>query len=157
MKKFTSTKLFDGYSACFRQWKAEDTHCKYLHGYAVSFRVWFDGELDYRNWVFDFGGMKRAKNTIDGMPPKAWMDHMWDHTTLIQKDDPFADIFEQLGQMGLAKVHFLERMGAESCARLVYEHFNEVLSKTDAGRCKCIKVECFENDNNSSIYEEAWH
>ena len=45
-------------------------------------------------------------------------------------------------------------MGAESCARLVYEYFNDVLSKTDAGRCKCIKVECFENDNNSSIYEE---
>ena len=33
-------------------------------------------------------------------------------------------------------------------------NFNEVLSKTDAGRCKCIKVECFENDKNSSIYEE---
>jgi hypothetical protein len=29
--KFQSTKLFDGYSACFRQWKADGTHCKYLH------------------------------------------------------------------------------------------------------------------------------
>jgi hypothetical protein len=45
-------------------------------------------------------------------------------------------------------------MGAESNAKLVYDHFNEVLSKTDAGRCKVIKVECFENDKNSSIYEE---
>ena len=46
MAKFTSTKLFDGYSTCFRQWKATDTHCSYLHGYALSFRVWFEGELD---------------------------------------------------------------------------------------------------------------
>jgi len=55
---------------------------------------------------------------------------------------------------GICKVHFLEKMGAESNAKLVFDKFNEVLSKTDGGRCKCIKVECFENDNNSSIYEE---
>ena len=58
---YKSTKLFDGFSCCFRQWKAETTHCKYLHGYGVSFRVTFDGRLDHRNWVWDFGGMKRAK------------------------------------------------------------------------------------------------
>jgi 6-pyruvoyltetrahydropterin/6-carboxytetrahydropterin synthase len=79
---------------------------------------------------------------------------MWDHTTLIQKDDPYADIFQGLEQMGLCKLHLLDKMGAESCAKMVFEKFNEVLAKTDAGRCKCIKVECFENDNNSSIYEE---
>ena len=67
MKTYTSTKLFDGYSTCFRQWKAKGTHCQFLHGYAVSFRVWFEGDLDHRNWVFDFGGMKRAKAKINGM------------------------------------------------------------------------------------------
>ena len=65
MSKFQSTKLFDGFSTVFRQWKAEGTHCRFLHGYGVSFRVWFEGELDERNWVFDFGGMKRAKGNID--------------------------------------------------------------------------------------------
>jgi len=45
-------------------------------------------------------------------------------------------------------------MGAESVAKLVFDKFNERLSKTDAGRCKVVKVECFENKNNSSIYEE---
>ena len=35
-----------------------------------------------------------------------------------------------------------------------FDKFNDKLSKTDAGRCKVVKVECFENDNNSSIYEE---
>ena len=49
MATFKSTKLFDGYSTCFRQWRADGTHCKFLHGYAVSFRVWFEGDLDYRN------------------------------------------------------------------------------------------------------------
>ncbi len=54
MAKFQSTKLFDGFSTVFRQWKAEGTHCRFLHGYGVSFRVWFEGELDERNWVWDF-------------------------------------------------------------------------------------------------------
>jgi len=42
---------------------------KFLHGYAVSFRVWFEGDLDHRNWVWDFGGMKRAKHNIDYRTP----------------------------------------------------------------------------------------
>ena len=41
---FISTKVFDGFSCVFRQWKAEGTHCRFLHGYGVSFKVWFKGE-----------------------------------------------------------------------------------------------------------------
>jgi 6-pyruvoyl-tetrahydropterin synthase len=44
-----------------------------LHGYGISFKVTFEGELDDRNWVWDFGGMKRAKTLIDGMHLK----HGW--------------------------------------------------------------------------------
>jgi 6-pyruvoyltetrahydropterin/6-carboxytetrahydropterin synthase len=46
MGSFRSTKVFDGYSTVFRQWKADGTHCQFLHGYGVSFKVWFEGELD---------------------------------------------------------------------------------------------------------------
>lgn len=158
MGRYISTKLFDNYSVAIRQWKAQHSHCQLLHGYALKFKVWFasnepleENQLDDMNWIVDYGGFKEPP-LGNGM--KAWMDHMWDHTLLIQKDDPYADIFEQLGQMGLAKVHLLDKMGAESNAKLVFDKFNEVLAKTDAGRCKCIKVECFENDKNSSIYEE---
>ena len=84
MAKFQSTKVFDGFSTVFRQWRATDSHCKYLHGYGVSFKLWFEGELDYRNWVWDFGGMKRAKGNIDGMSPKDWMAYMFDHTTVVE-------------------------------------------------------------------------
>ena len=54
---YRSTKVFDGFSTVFRQWKAEGTHCRFLHGYGISFKVTFEGELDNRNWVWDFGGM----------------------------------------------------------------------------------------------------
>ena len=80
MKKFISTKRFSGFTCCFRQWRAKHTHCSFLHGYAISFKVYFEGDLDENNWVWDFGGMKRAKNKIDGMRPDEWIKYMFDHT-----------------------------------------------------------------------------
>jgi 6-pyruvoyltetrahydropterin/6-carboxytetrahydropterin synthase len=68
--------------------KLKELIVRFLHGYGVSLKVWFEGELDERNWVWDFGGMKRAKGTIDGMNPKVWMDYMLDHTTIVAEDDP---------------------------------------------------------------------
>ena len=98
MGKHTSSKVFDGFSTVFRQWKAETTHCRFVHGYGISFKVYFEGELDHRNWVWDFGGMKRAKTQIDGKSPKAWMDHMFDHTMIIAEDDPWLDAFKQMDE-----------------------------------------------------------
>ncbi len=162
MKKtrYVSTKIFDNYSVAIRQWKAQHSHCQLLHGYALEFKVWFssveedlDKQLDEMNWIVDFGGFK-AQPVGNGL--KDWMDHMWDHTLLIEKDDPFADVFELFAQMGLAKVHLMDKIGAESAARLVFEKFNDVLSKSGGGRCKVIKVECNENKKNSAIYEEYY-
>jgi len=120
MGKYQSTKLFDGFSCVFRQWRAEGTHCKYIHGYGISFRVWFEGDLDERNWVWDFGGMKRAKGTIDGLNPKAWMDYMFDHTMIIAEDDPFIESFRLMGQAGAAQVRILPAVGAEKFAEYIY-------------------------------------
>ena len=36
MGKFQSTKVFDGFSTVFRQWRADGTHCQKLHGYGIS-------------------------------------------------------------------------------------------------------------------------
>jgi 6-pyruvoyltetrahydropterin/6-carboxytetrahydropterin synthase len=158
MARYISAKKFTNFSVALRQWKAQHSHCQLLHGYAFEIKVWFasnepdvDKQLDDMNWIVDYGGFKPAPQ---GNGLREWMDLMFDHTTLIEKDDPYKDIFEQLSTMGICKVHFLDKMGAESVAKLVFDKFNDVLSKTDAGRCKVIKVECFENPTNSSIYEE---
>jgi len=153
-KKFQSTKLFDGYSACFRQWKAEGTHCKYLHGYAVSFRVWFEGELDERNWVYDFGGMKRAKSSIDTRPPKDYFAWLLDHTTLVAIDDPQLEMFRQLDRMGVIQLRVLPAVGCERFAEFLYEKINEFLEVETNGRVKAIKVEVYEHDRNSASYSE---
>ena len=153
MAKFQATKLFDGYSTCFRQWRADSTHCKYLHGYAISFRVWFEGELDERNWVWDFGGMKRAKNQIEGMSPKDYFAYLLDHTTVIAQDDPHLDRFEELDQQGIIKLRVLPATGCERFAEYLYGVINDFLQLETEGRVKATKVEVYEHERNSASYE----
>ena len=73
MAKYFSTKCYGhniGLSAVFRQPLAH-SHCKLLHGYSLSFKFTFGcDELDERNWVVDFGGLK---------PLKAWLEETFDH------------------------------------------------------------------------------
>ena len=152
MGKFQSTKVFDGFSTCFRQWKAETTHCKYLHGYGVSFKLWFEGDLDYRNWVWDFGGMKRAVNKIDGMSPKEWFDYMFDHTVVIATDDPALETFRQMDKEGFIQLREVEYVGAERFAQFVFDKVNPFIEKETEGRVSIAKVEFREHDKNNAIY-----
>lgn len=152
MSKFISTKLFDGYSTIFRQWRAEGTHCKFIHGYGISFRLWFEGELDEKNWVWDFGGMKRAKGTIDGMNPKKWMDYMFDHTCLVAEDDPGIKGFETMDSLGVIQLRKLPAVGAERFAEFIYSKVNPFVLEETNGRVRVSKVEFFEHERNSAIY-----
>ncbi len=154
MSKYISTKLFDGFSTCFRQWRAEGTHCKFVHGYGVSFKVWFEGSLDEKNWVWDFGGMKRAKGNIDGMNPKAWMDYMFDHTTIIAQDDPELKMFEELNKKGIIQLRILPNVGAEKFAEFVFCKLNEFVRNETQNRVRITQVEFFEHGKNSAIFSE---
>jgi 6-pyruvoyltetrahydropterin/6-carboxytetrahydropterin synthase len=153
MPRFQSTKLFDGFSTVFRQWKAEGTHCKFLHGYGVSFRVWFEGELDERNWVWDFGGMKRAKGNIDGKNPKEWMDYMFDHTTIVATDDPGIGGFRTMNELGIIQLREIEAVGAEQFAKYIYEKLNKFVQEETNGRVSVVRVEFMEHNKNTAIYE----
>ena len=153
MGSFRSTKVFDGYSTVFRQWKAENTHCQFLHGYGVSFKVWFEGELDERNWVWDFGGMKRAKGTIDGMNPKAWMDYMFDHTTIVSFNDPELEYFKQGAEKGIYQLRIINAVGAEKFAEYIYHRINDFIVAETDGRVKVVQVEFREHEKNTAFYK----
>lgn len=153
-RRFLSTKTFDNFSVAIRQWKAQHSHCQLNHGYAFEFKVWFaskeeeeEKQLDEMNWIVDFGLFSR-----NGL--KEWLNSMFDHTTLIEKDDPQLDSFKAMEELGLLKLVVVDRIGAESTAKLVFDKFNDVFSKTEGGRIKVIRVECNENNKNSGIYEE---
>ena len=154
MGKFQSSKVFDGFSTVFRQWKAETTHCRFVHGYGISFKVYFEGDLDERNWVWDFGGMKRAKTQIDGKSPKEWMDYMFDHTLIVADDDPFKNAFIEMGEAGAAQVRIIPATGAEKFAEYIFNKINEFVKTETDNRVRVIKVKFMEHGKNAAYYSE---
>jgi len=153
---FQSTKIFDGFSCCFRQWKASTTHCQFLHGYGVSFKVTFEGKLDDRNWVWDFGGMKRAKTLIDNMQPKAWMDWMFDHTVIMANDDPALSTFKDLDQQGIIQLRTVEATGAEKFSEFIFHKLNNFVKDETNERVQVRSVEFMEHGKNTAIYSEKY-
>ena len=153
MGKFKSTKLFDGFSTVFRQWKAETTHCRFLHGYGVSFRVTFEGELDERNWVWDFGAAKRSDFKIDGMSPKEWMAYMFDHTVIIAEDDPGLNGFKTMDQLGIIQLRIIPAVGAEKFAEFIFNKLSPWVENDSDGKVKITSVEFMEHNKNTAIYE----
>lgn len=154
MGKFQSSKVFDGFSVVFRQWRAENTHCRFVHGYGISFKVYFEGELDDRNWVWDFGGMKRATTLIDGKQPKAWMDHMFDHTLIVAEDDPEVEAFKQMDAAGVAQVRVIPATGAEKFSEFIYNKINEFVKAETFNRVRVTKVKFMEHGKNAAYYCE---
>jgi len=154
MPRYQSTKVFDGFSCCFRQWKAVETHCRFLHGYGISFKATFEGDLDNRNWVWDFGGMKRANTLIDGMQPKAWMDYMFDHTVIVAKDDPRIVSFKALDQAGVIQLREVEATGAEKFAEYIYSKLNNFVKTETNNRVRVTKIKFMEHGKNAAYYIE---
>ena len=144
---FRSTKRYGhevGFSCAFRQWKA-DSHCNLLHGYALAFTFTFEAtELDHRNWVVDFGGLKALKNMLE---------KTFDHKTVVAEDDPYLFEFQNLDRLGVLELVTLPKTGCEQFAALGYELAMEVLKRDGFyPRCRVVKVEVAEHGANSAIY-----
>ena len=147
-----SSKIYSGFSTCFRQWRADHTHCSKLHGYAIEIKIIFEGDLDSYNWVYDFGGFKRSNILIDQMNPKDWLDYMFDHTTIIAQDDPFLDKFKELDDLGIIQLRILENVGAEKFAEYIFGKLSLPIYIETNQRVRIKEVELIENKNNSAKY-----
>ena len=140
MKKFQSSKLMDGYSTCYRNHMSTD-QTQQLHGCDIKFRMYFEGELDYRNWVADFGWMKRSKQNISGMNLKDWFSYMFDHTVLIQSDDPFLNTFIDMNDKGTIQLRILESTSKEGLEKFIFNTIQNLISIETNNRVKVVKLE----------------
>ena len=145
--KYISTKQYGhelGLSCAFRQWKA-DSHCKYIHGYALAFKFKFETDtLDSNNWVVDFGNLKELKKTLEGI---------FDHKVLIATDDPHIDYFRQGHELGVIDMIEVMGNGCEKMAEMVFDIANGwLLSAGYKPRVKLLSVEVKEHGSNSAIY-----
>lgn len=133
-----------GWSAIFRQPFAS-SHCRWLHGYPLAFRLLFEAEtLDSNNWVIDFGSLK---------PIKDWLQETFDHRLLIAENDPMLDSLALLEQDDLASHLVVPSVGCEGFAKYVYDHVAEWLFSLDLPNDpRLVSVEVAEHGANSAIY-----
>ena len=142
---FSSTKIIELGSCAFRQPQAK-SHCRYLHGYRLTAKFWFEAnELDENNWVVDFGGLKELK--------KLFQDQ-FDHTTCISRTDPKLDVFKKLNEAGVCDLRVMDGVGIEKFAEWCHAAADNFVGVLTNLRCRCTKVEVFEHENNSAIYSK---
>ena len=145
---YLSTKTYgheQGLSCAFRQPKAIHSHCSLLHGYALSFSFKFGcRDLDDKNWVVDFGGLKELK---------AWLKDNFDHKHAVAKNDPELQEFLLLEQKGLSEVRVMNGVGCEKFSEQAFHFANDLVQKITDGRCFCVSCEVREHGANSAIYE----
>ena len=149
---YHSTKTWGhevGLSCAFRQWRANHSHCSYLHGYAISVRVEFAAShLDERNWVVDFGGLKTFKQ---------FLVDTFDHKTLVAKDDPMLPQLRELS-VGVSPTPILDivevdKVGCEAFSELIFSKLEEwLLTNGFTPRVWVTKVEVAEHGGNSAYF-----
>ena len=148
MKRFYSGKTYShstGHSCAFRQWRA-DSHCNLIHGYALQFELKFGGELDDRNWIVDFGGLK---------PLKEWLKYMFDHTYLVAENDPELETIKMLQEKNLIDMRLVSHTGCERFAEMAFDKADEIVKESTNGRCWVQSTTVREHEHNSATVELA--
>lgn len=141
---YTSTKFFKEIGPCaYRNWKS-DTDCYMLHGYDRSFKFVFGAtHLDKQGFVVDFGGLKEVKRQLED-----WFDH----TVILQADDPLVTTFRILDQKGHMRVRTFPLISCEGLAEWVGEYVDHLIDKYTDGRAWVISCEVIEAEKNSALY-----
>mgnify|MGYP003121976312 CR=1 FL=1 len=82
-----SSKTFTNFPCAHRRHRHKG-HCSLVHGYSRAFTFWFRCTHPTDNgFVMDFGDLK---------PVKAWLKYHFDHTLLLDSDDPLLPMFRLL-------------------------------------------------------------
>lgn len=144
---YLSTKTYGhdrGLSCTFRQPNATHSHCSFLHGYSLGFKFTFGcQELDDKNWVVDFGGLKELKG---------WLEDTFDHKLVVDVNDPKMHLFRQLDREGAADLVEMEGVGCEKFAEHAFNFADEMIRNMTDNRCWVEEVECMEHGANSGIF-----
>lgn len=144
MTKYFSTKKYGherGLSAAFRQWRT-NSHCRFIHGYSLEFEFKFGAnELDERNWVVDFGGLKELE---------LWLRNHFDHKTLVASDDPEFSKFSELHEQGIIDMIVVDSTGAEMFAKMAMEYSSALIRSRYGERCWVESVTVREHGANSA-------
>ena len=137
---YSIKKRFGPYPFAHRQ-HSHDGHCQYVHGHNWYFEVEMKSDkLDSTGFVFDFGRFKPFKN---------WLEYMFDHTLLINQNDPYIDFFIKESSH-LWDVREVESGSSEKIAVLVYNYLSAWLGGDLSDLL--VSVTVIEDEKNRATY-----
>ena len=146
---YRSSKTFKNFPCAHRRWR-HDGHCAFVHGYSRSFTFWFACNTRTENgFVMDFGDLKEVHK---------YLEKEFDHTLLLDDDDPLLPEFRELEKKGACKVRTWHGgVGMEGTAEMVYKQVNFMVTQKTAFRVWVTSVECRENEKNSAVYYPEYY
>lgn len=140
---FQSTKKFSHLASAYRNHYSK-TDCYLLHGYCRDISVIFACKtLDKQGFVVDFGMFK---------PFKQWLEDNFDHTTVLQADDPLVPRFRKLEAEGLMKLTLVPTVSCEGWAMFIAKKLDEYIAKETQNRAWVVSLQVHENSKNSALY-----
>jgi 6-pyruvoyltetrahydropterin/6-carboxytetrahydropterin synthase len=143
MGVYRSTKTFTGLSCAHRRWRHEG-HCAFVHGYDRRVTIEFGAHnRDENGFVMDFGALR---------PIKSWLEGKFDHTLLLDEDDPLLPDFKGLEARGACKLVTFKDVGMEGSAQYICDFVSQWLVEHTDDRVYVVSVEVAENLKNSGKY-----
>ena len=79
-------------------------------------------------------------------------DSLFDHTLLINEDDPELEFFQEMEKRDLCRLRVMPNVGMEGSAKYVFEYIDQWVKKETGNRVSLYSVECRENEKNSAIF-----
>lgn len=143
--RYSITKNFGEFPAAHRQ-PFHQGHCAQIHGHNWSFIVQIEGgpeDLDGQGFLFDFGQFGDVKE---------WLRQNFDHTLLLQTDDPQLEhLTESIGD--LSRIVVLDSVSCEGIAKFFYDYVSGWLRHHAVGSGTVVaSVTVTEDLKNSATY-----
>jgi 6-pyruvoyltetrahydropterin/6-carboxytetrahydropterin synthase len=82
-----------------------------------------------------------------------WLEEMFDHKVVVDKNDPMLYKLEELESVGLAELTVFDGVGVEKFSEYAFKKVDALVREMTNNRCWCVSCECAEHGANSAIYE----
>jgi 6-pyruvoyltetrahydropterin/6-carboxytetrahydropterin synthase len=139
-------KKFKNYPFAHRQHN-HSGHCRKVHGHNWDFEVCVEAKtLDKNGFVYDFGKFKALRK---------WFEQKFDHTCLINEDDPKVEIFKMLQSESLLNLVLVKSGSAEGLAKMIYKKTDTMLQSQATVRQRglsLVYIHVREDKNNSALF-----
>jgi len=116
-------------------------HCAFIHGHNWSFEFTFGAKrLDENNFVIDFGKLKWLKD---------WLNQMFDHTLLLNQDDPMLEYFKKY-LLNYADIRVVPSASSEGLAAFVFAEVGQLLLARTDERVFLVSLKVYEDEKNAA-------